>query len=157
MNEGEQTLAPIDLRTDPQAALYVKDEVVDVEFARADGVLQSREGPNRYRAGDALVTAAGGDRWSVSRERFDAKYLPEPPAENGRDGRYRNRPLPVWARQIAEAFVVHRSADGDLLHGKAGDWLLQYAPGDYGVVDARRFARVYRRTAGESGNGPPCA
>jgi hypothetical protein len=38
-----------------------------------------------------------------------------------------------------------RSAGGDLLHGNAGDWVLQYAPGDYGVVEQERFALVYRR------------
>ena len=37
-----------------------------------------------------------------------------------------------------------RSEAGDVLHGQAGDWVLQYAPGDYGVVQARRFAKVYR-------------
>ena len=27
----------------------------------------------------------------------------------------------------------------------AGDWVMQYAPGDYGVVKAARFAKVYKR------------
>jgi hypothetical protein len=25
-----------------------------------------------------------------------------------------------------------------------GDWVMQYAPGDYGVVKAARFAKVYK-------------
>jgi len=37
-----------------------------------------------------------------------------------------------------------RSAAGDILTGDAGDWVMQYAPGDYGVVKAARFAKVYR-------------
>ena len=61
-------LANIDLRTDADAREYVKDEVVGVEFAQADGALISREGPNHYRTGDALITGSTGDRWSVSRE-----------------------------------------------------------------------------------------
>ena len=28
--------------------------------------------------------------------------------------------------------------------GAAGDWVMQYAPGDFGVVKAARFAKVYR-------------
>jgi hypothetical protein len=32
-----------------------------------------------------------------------------------------------------------------MLHGKAGDWLLQYGPGDFGVAEQARFARIYRK------------
>ncbi len=134
----------VDLRSDPAAAWYLKDETVMVQFADTAGELISREGPNRYRAGDALITGSTGDRWSVSRERFDAKYQPLPPLPHGTDGRYRSRPLPVLARQIAEPFTVARSAGGDLLRGVAQDWLLQYAPGDYGLIENARFQQVYR-------------
>ena len=44
-----------------------------------------------------------------------------------------------------DAFTLLRSAGGDRLTGAAGDWVMQYAPGDYGVVKAERFAKVYRR------------
>ncbi len=135
----------IDLREDEGAAAFVKRESVVVVFARADGELLSREGPNRYAAGDALVTGSGGDVWSVSRGRFDARYEPIAPLRPGQDGPHRNKPLPVLARQVFEPFTVMRRAGGDELQGKAGDWLLQYAPGDYGIVDQEKFARVYRR------------
>ena len=62
----------------------------------------------------------------------------------GQAGAYRNRPSVVLAKQMREAFSMARSEAGDVLHGQAGDWVLQYAPGDYGVVQARRFAKVYR-------------
>jgi PGDYG protein len=137
-------LANLDLRTDPEAREYVKDEVVAVAFARATGELISREGPNRYRAGDALITGSTGDRWSVSRERFDLKYEPVAPGVAGVDGPHRARPLPVLARQLAEPFTIAREAGGDLLKGLAGDWVMQYAPGDYGVVENARFQQVYR-------------
>jgi hypothetical protein len=107
--------------------------------------LISREGPNSYRADDALITGSTGDRWSVSRDRFDAKYIPVAPVEAGEDGRYRSKPLPVLARQIGEAFTLARSSGGDVLQGQAQDWLLQYAPGDFGIIENARFQRVYRR------------
>jgi len=137
-------LKDIDLAADPAARRYVKDEVVEVSFATTDGELASREGPNRYRAGDALITGSTADRWSVSRDRFDEKYQPVAPLSHGEDGRYRARPMPVLARQMAEDFAIARSAGGDRLRGLAGDWLLQYAPGDYGIVEKARFERVYR-------------
>jgi hypothetical protein len=134
----------VDLRGDALAARYIKLEEVQVQFARADGSLASREGANRYRTGDALVTGSNGDRWSVTRERFEARYEPLPPLHAGEDGRYRSRPLPVLARQIQTDFTVRRSAQGDLLRGRAGDWLMQYAPGDWGIVEGAKFSRVYR-------------
>ena len=137
-------LTNIDLTRDDSAALYVKDEAVDVVFANSAGDLISREGPNRFEAGDALITGSTGDRWSVSRSRFDAKYLPVAPAQAGEEGRYRARPLPVLAKQMAEAFGLARSPGGDVLQGLAQDWLLQYAPGDFGIVENARFQRVYR-------------
>ncbi|CAG2126786.1 PGDYG domain-containing protein [Cupriavidus plantarum] len=129
----------IDLRHDAAAALYVKEETVQVEFAAEPGELVSREGPNRYRVGDAIVTGSTGDRWCVSRDRFDARYdaLAEP-------GAYRNKPVPVLAKEMTTPFSIARSAGGDVLHGKAGDWLMQYAPGDYGITERARFLAVYR-------------
>ena len=140
-------LKNIDLTRDASAALFVKDEVVEVAFAKNAGELVSREGPNRYHAGDALITGSTGDRWSVSRDRFDAKYLPVAPVVAGEDGRYRSRPVPVLAKQMAAAFTLARSSGGDMLQGLAQDWVLQYGPGDFGVVQNERFRKVYRPLA----------
>jgi hypothetical protein len=139
-------LKNLDLRQDAHARRVVKDETVNVEFAAAEGELMSLEGPNRYVCGDALITGSTGERWVVSRARFDAKYVPtEATAAHGEAGAYRNRPAVVLARQMNEAFSLARSAEGgDVLRGAAGDWIMQYAPGDYGVVQAARFAKVYR-------------
>ena len=133
-----QTLSDIDLRTDPAAARYIKEEVVQVTFAAEPGELVSREGPNRYQPGDAIVTGATGDRWVVSRDRFDARYVPAD------GGGWRNRPVPVLAKEMTVPFAIARSAGGDVLTGKAGDWLMQYAPGDYGITERARFLAVYR-------------
>ena len=140
-----------DLSRDPAACWAVKDEVIWVEFAAAPGALQSAVGPNRYAAGDALLTGSTGDRWCVSRDRFDAKYQletapAESPASAGPAGtaRYRNRPVAVLAKRMHVAFTVQRSVGGDVLRGEPGDWLVQYAPGDHGIVASARFDRVYR-------------
>lgn len=156
----------IDLMSDPEARPFVKTEIVDVVFATSAGGLTSREGTNTYRAGDAIVTGSTGDKWTVSSDRFNLKY--EPAALNGsspspsskprmgevsgvsganRDGPFRARPIPVLAKQINESFRAARSAGGDMLVGDAGDWLLQYAPGDFGVIANARFQLVYRATS----------
>ncbi|HTY99412.1 MAG TPA: PGDYG domain-containing protein [Rhodocyclaceae bacterium] len=138
-------LTNIDLTQDPAAAAYVKTEVVAVTFARQAGELLSLEGPNRYGVGDALITGSTGSRWVVSRRRFEAKYEAVAPTRMGEDGAYGARPILVLAKQIPEPFMAARSAGGDLLRGNAGDWLLQYGPGDFGVAEQGRFAQVYRK------------
>ena len=134
----------VDLRDDPCARRYVKQEIVHVAFARTAGAIQSREGLNHYAEGDALIVGSTGDRWSVSRDRFDAKYLPLGNVQPGEDGEYQNRPIPLLAIQQRTAFSVERSAGGDVIQGHAGDWLMQYAPGDHGIVEDAKFRRVYR-------------
>ena len=136
-----------DLATDPDARRAIKDERVSVEFAARGGALVSAVGINRYSPGDALVTGSTGDRWCVSRDRFDAKYDPEPPTVRGEAGDYRNRPVAVLAKLMNEPFSVARTAGGDFLRGDPGDWLVQYAPGDHGIVERTRFERVYRLIA----------
>lgn len=140
-------LKNIDLVSDPLAARYVKAETVSVIFAQQAGELASLEGPNRYQAGDALIRGATGSRWSVARARFDARYQAVAPTALGQDGQYAARPIPVLARQIGEPFSAARSSGGDALRGAAGDWLLQYAPGDHGVAADQRFTRIYTRVA----------
>lgn len=141
-------LKNIDLATSDLAESYVKTETVEVIFAKEDGELLSLEGLNRYRIGDAVITGSTGSRWSVSRNRFEAKYEAIPPVTLGEDGHYRARPLQVLAQQMPEPFTISRSKGGDILCGKAGDWLLQYAPGDFGIAENDRFAQVYRRANG---------
>ena len=137
------TLENIELRTHPQARTYVKCETVTVMFAKEPGVLMSLEGPNHYSVGDAIITGSTGSRWSVTRDRFDAKYSAGEGGAPGEDGCYDARPVPVLALEMQEPFTAQRCAGGDWLSGVKGDWVLQYQPGDYGVVDQTRFAQVY--------------
>jgi hypothetical protein len=137
-------LTHVDLATDPDTRQAVKDETVSVEFAARADVLVSAVGPNRYSPGDALITGSTGDRWCVSRDRFDAKYNPVSPTTRGEPGLYRNRPMTVLVKRIDVPFTVARTAGGDVLQGNAGDWLVQYASGDHGIVERTRFELVYR-------------
>jgi hypothetical protein len=144
MNTPPQSFDAPDLEADPLACRAVKDECVDVRFAATAGSLQSAVGDNVYAAGDALVTGSTGDSWCVARARFDAKYRPMPPTVAGEAGRYRDLPVTILAKRMAGAFTVVRRPGGDILRGVAGDWLVQYAPGDHGIVARARFDRVYR-------------
>lgn len=138
-------LKEIDLTQDPAAGRFIKTEIVQVAFAPEPGELISLEGPNRYQADDAIITGCTGDRWSVDRHRFDDKYQAVAPTVDGEDGAYTAKPVPVLAKQINEPFTAARSVGRDVLRGEAGDWLMQYGPGDYGVCGNSRFERVYKQ------------
>jgi hypothetical protein len=138
-------LENIDLQSDPAARRYFKEEVVAVTFALATGEVMSLEGLNRHVAGDAIVTAATGERWVVSVDRFHDKYEPVAPTRVNEDGMYQAKVVFVLAKQMRAHFSIERKSGGDTLHGAAGDWLMQYAPGEYGITKQERFARVYRQ------------
>ena len=141
-----------DLAQAPDAGTWRKRALrVHVEFARADGVLATLEGPVRYDAGDALLTGSAGERWPVRRATFDARYVVDTPAtpaavtmQHGDDGAYRKLPQDVRALQVADAFAV-RLPDGQLLQGQPGDWLVEYGPGDQAIVAAAIFSATYER------------
>ena len=85
-----------------------------------------------------MITSETGEQWCVSRDRFELKY------EFVAADKFRAKPVPVLAVQISVAFTISRSAGGDVLQGAPFDWLLQYAPGDYGIVENARFVKVYQ-------------
>ena len=52
-------------------------------------------------------------------------------------------PTPDDDEQFAEeAFTLARSSGGDVLCGLAHDWLLQYAPGDFGILFAQLLLKL---------------
>jgi hypothetical protein len=114
-----------------------------VEFADASGTMATNEGAVSYARGDALLTGTEGERWPVPRSRFDATYEPVPPLRSGKPGRYRKRPLQVWAKAMRGPFSIDLGAGRGMLRGDDGDWLLEYAPGELGVVSASVFAQTY--------------
>jgi PGDYG protein len=137
-------MTTVDLREDRAARRARKLAIAMlVEFAAIAGTLVTREGPVQYAQGDALLTGTEGERWPVPRQRFDATYEPVAPLRPGKPGTYRKRPQVVWAKSMHQTFAVELDGGRGTLQGSAGDWLLQYAPGDLSVVSASVFAKTY--------------
>ncbi|MCL1889124.1 MAG: DHH family phosphoesterase [Desulfovibrionaceae bacterium] len=132
-----------DLRQEAESRRVRKKAVqVRVEFARQDGVLETLEGRVAYTPGDALITGVAGERWPVRPEMFRFTYFPVPPATDGQDGTYQARPVEALALRLNTPFLV-TTRSGETLRGRPGDWLLQYASGDHGIVDAGLFEILY--------------
>jgi len=142
---------PPDLAADPRALHVCKKPIpVRAEFAAADGVCETLEGPVRFQAGDAILTGGRGERWPVGREAFRASYEPVPPTCAGENGEYRKAPSLSRALRLDSPLDVPVGWQNDPLHGEAGDWLLQYADGSYGVIKDDIFRDSYAPTSDET-------
>jgi hypothetical protein len=116
---------------------------IQVRFATEPCIVQSPEGAVHARAGDAIVTGAAGEHWRVSRAHFAGKYQPVPPTVAGESGRYASRPNEVMAVPMSTPFEVVLADGESRLHGRAGDWLVDYGDGSLGVVSPAIFTTTY--------------
>lgn len=114
---------------------------VQVEFAQANGVLHTREGTVAYHQGDAIMVGPSGERWPISRARFDATYELATSAP-GHDW-YCKRPLVVEARQAISEERVHLRRGEGVLQARPGDWVVTAPDGGQWVVEQDIFAQTY--------------
>lgn len=138
---------PPDLSLDPHAMRVRKRPLpVAVAFAREDGICPTLEGPVPFRVGDAILTGVQGEQWPVARDRFESRYAPTDGQSMGQDGNYLKHLQTVLARRLDAPLQVMLPAGGRLT-GKPGDWLLQYAPDDYGIIAEEIFRTTYTPVA----------
>jgi len=114
-----------------------------VFFSDRDGVCDTLEGKVKYKCGDAIITGTKGDKWPIELAKFNKTYTSHKSTTKGQDGFYFKKKIQVLAMQINRDFSISRSPDKDRLCGKAGDWLIQYSIGDYGIVAQEIFAEIY--------------
>lgn len=122
--------------------------IMQVEIACQDGAIDTLEGKVAYRAGDAIVTGVQGERWPIQRPRFEATYSPCAGTQSGDSGLYLRKPFSVLACRLAGPLAIRLAGDRGELHGKAGDWLVEFAPGDRAIVADLIFQKTYRISCG---------
>lgn len=141
---GGSMPTPPDLRTETRAFRVRKRPIaVNVVFAAVDGVVETLEGPVRHAAGDAILTGVRGEQWPVRQDAFAASYEPLPPNRSGQPGEYVKRWVNTLALRLRSAMTVPVGRHDDPLHGRPGDWLLQYEDGSHGVVCDEIFTVTY--------------
>lgn len=138
---------PTDWATLPagsKAGRFMKrPRLVNVRFAERDQRISTLEGMVACRQGDAIVTGIVGESWPVPIEVFARKYEAVPPTAEGTAGVYKTLPQAVFALQIDAATEVRLSNGRGTLTGNAGDWLVEYAPGDCSIVKEGIFYDTY--------------
>jgi hypothetical protein len=116
----------------------------NVTFARTSGVHQTREGPVRYDAEDALVAGPDGKDWPVNRKTFERIYAPVDSNGYGQDGRYRKIGAEILAVRLDGPRRIDLSGGRGVLTGQSGDWLVDYGAGDLAIIAADVFLSSYK-------------
>lgn len=114
-----------------------------IVFARTPGVLETAEGPVRYREGDGIVTGDRGEKWPVSRDYVQKTYVPSDGTEFGSDGLYNKVARKVNAMQLSEKSLVDLKDWRGVLSGSPGDWIVEYDSGDLAIVSKTNFETIY--------------
>ncbi len=136
------------ISADPRSVFARKlEREIRVEFAEAPCTVQTSEGLVHARRGDAILTGIAGEHWRVSRDHFAGKYRPVPPTLAGESGRYVSLPNRVLALPMTESFEVLLADGISRLHGRVGDWLIDYGDGSLGIVSPAIFATTYEITS----------
>lgn len=117
-----------------------------VRFAEQPGICQTREGPVRYQAGDAIVTGSDSEEWPISREKFQLTYLPVDGTGPGENGTYSKQPRDAAAIQLTARRAIVLGEGRGLLQGEAGDWVVDYGEGDLSLVANKLFETYYEIT-----------
>ncbi len=137
-----KSYAGVDLTKLPGAvAARRKPGKAAVVFAAMPGSVETLEGIVAYVAGDAIVTGETGERWPVGRELFSRHYTPAYALKMYENGGYFRKEITVTALLPGDAFEV--PVPGGTLKGRKGDWLVQYVPGCYGIVQGELFNGLY--------------
>ena len=132
----------IDLNTDPSAQ-KVQKKAIPLQFRVTDRpeTIETLEGSVEAPTGAYIMTGTKGENWPIPADKFEETY--DIIDAWGDGGKASKKAIPVPAKQMQEDFFVTVSWSPDKLNGKPGDWLVQYGPGDYGVVEASIFDETY--------------
>ena len=136
------TVVP-NLLNNPIAKKVIKKPLpIKVIFAKEDGVCQTLEGQVSYLKEDAILTGIVGETWPIKRVSFDDRYIASEDIDYGCDGIYTKKPMEALALRLEVELQVSLSK-GDILEGMPGDWLLQYAEGEFGIIKDDIFRATY--------------
>ena len=127
-----------DLSQDSAAFQTAKKPIpLNFRYAEESETIETKEGPVESAPGDAIMTGTEGEQWPIPSDRFAETYdVLEP-------GLAAKKDIPVFAKEMMEPFQVKVEWSEAFLQGEAGDYLVQYGPGDYGVVGRKIFTKTY--------------
>src|SRR5437868_443840 len=111
------------LQSFQKTALLQARPLTQDDYQQRGGIIQTREGPAGFKPGDYLARGIESEEWPITKAHFETDHerVSEPDTEGFAS--YRASTI-CQAYQMPEPFTVRRKR-GDLLTGKAGDYLLR--------------------------------
>lgn len=111
------------------------------EVAATDGVLETKEGPQRYKCGYRIITGPQGEQYSMPKETFETLK-----DDNG-DGTATPKKILKLVKMAEEDGAVKTSWGETLEYRAKKDYIIRHGKGDYGVVKSDIFEETYQRLA----------
>ena len=127
---------------------WKRPAVESYEVASASGVLETREGPQRYSEGYYIMSGPEGEKYSMPASKF---------AELKDDlGSGSASPKKIMKlAKLADSDGSVMTSWGEALEYRSGkDYIVRHGKGDYGVVKSEIFARTYEHIPPEKENSP---
>jgi hypothetical protein len=118
---------------------YKRPASVCYEVAASEGVVETLEGPMRYPAGACIMTGPKGERYPITRSKFDELY------DDHSMGTATPKKIFKSARLADHNGVIHTSW-GDLTYSCGNDYIVRHGNNDYGVVKIEIFRETYEIT-----------
>lgn len=116
---------------------YKQPMPVKYETADTDGVLQTLEGPVKYKAGYKIMTGPKGEQYPIPPEKFAELY------DVAKDGTATPKKIIKVAKLADHDGVVNTSWGEPLNYTAGNDYIVRHGANDYGVVKKDIFAKTY--------------
>lgn len=129
-----------ELSDDPESFRCFKKPIpLNFRIAQGPEEVQTKEGPVDAEAGAYIMTGTKGENWPIPADQFNYDIL----TQDGNTGTAAKKKIIVHAKEMSAPFEVKVSWSDSTLKGNAGDYLVQYGTGDYGVVGREIFNETY--------------
>jgi hypothetical protein len=125
-----------------KTALLHARPLTEDDYKERHGIIQTREGSASFKPGDYLSRGIQDEEWPITREHFAASYEQVTAQDTEGFASYRAKDM-YQAYQILEPFT-HRRSKGDILIGKAGDYLVRSGDRMW-IIDRTIFEQSYER------------
>lgn len=116
---------------------WKRPAVESYEVASSPGVLETREGPQRYSAGYYIMSGPEGEKYSMPASRFAE-------LKDDLGGGSASPKKIMKLAKLADSDGSVMTSWGEPLEYRSGkDYIVRHGKGDYGVVKSEIFARTY--------------
>jgi len=120
-------------------------QLTERDYENFKGLIQTLEGTETFQPSDYLALGVKNETWPMSKYTFEHRYYKVQDSDSEGFARYQPKNGVLYACQIADIFVVKRQ-NGDVYHGKAGDYLVKSENNDLHIVDCNIFEASYKLT-----------